>query len=303
MVSVQSRSKGIQETQVDVFSESKIEDVLKEISKNNKGISIHRLRLTYLKENKHIPIVSDHFFAEKSVEEIYVKDLGPQISWRAVFICEYLGPIIIHSVFYYLSKQHQLHSTDSRYNPYLNRLAYVLIVAHYLKREVETLFVHQFSQATMPFFNLFKNCFHYWVLNGLIALGYFGKGFFINDSDLYRCYSFLRINNLSTLVAFFAICELWNFHSHIRLRLWGEHQKSLGNTKIRVPLNEGIFKVFVSPNYTFELWSWIGFTLIFKLNFFAIAFTLVSGVQMYLWAQKKNKKYGTRRAFLIPYIF
>lgn len=303
MVLVKSRSKNLHDSQVDITPCSKVNDVLKAISKNNKGTSIYRLRLTYVKEDKQIPIVSDEFFTESDVETLYVKDLGPQISWRMVFIFEYLGPIIIHSLFYHLSKKPELHAAGSRYNPYLNRLAYLLILAHYLKREVETIFVHQFSQATMPFFNLFKNCFHYWVLNGLIALGYFGKGFFFNNSDLFRAYSFLKINNLSSLVAFFTVFELWNFYTHIKLRIWGDYQKSLGNTKVRVPLNEGIFKIFVSPNYTLELCSWVAFTLIFKLNIFALAFTIVSGTQMYLWAQKKNKKYGTRRAFLIPYLF
>lgn len=303
MVLIKSRSKCLRDTEVDISLGSKVDDVLKAISKNNGGTSIYRLRLTYMKENKQVPIVSDEFFKESDADTLYVKDLGPQISWRMVFVLEYLGPILIHSLFYYLSLRPELRATGARYNPFLNRLAYYLILAHYSKREFETIFVHQFSQATMPFFNLFKNCFHYWVLNGLIALGYFGKGFFFNDSDLFNAYSYLKINSLSSLVAFFAIFELWNLYTHIKLRLWGDHQKSLGNTKVRIPLNEGIFKIFVSPNYTFELCSWIAFTLIFKLNFFAVAFTIVSGTQMYLWAQKKNKKYGTRRAFLIPFLF
>ncbi|SJM88540.1 probable Very-long-chain enoyl-CoA reductase [Zygosaccharomyces bailii] len=302
MVFVQSRSKSLCNTEVGSVDGVTLKSVLKAISKNNKGIDVHRLRLTYLKENKQVPITTDRFFTEESVEKLYVKDLGPQISWRLVFVCEYLGPILIHTALYFLSKHSSLNSAQ-RYNPYLNKLAYFLVLAHYTKREVETIFVHKFSQDTMPLFNLFKNCFHYWVLNGLIGVGYFGKGFFFNDSNLFKAYSYLKINNLSTLVALFAVFELWNFYAHVKLRLWGDYQRKLGNTKTRLPLDEGIFKVFVSPNYTFELLSWITFTLVFKLNLFAVIFTLVSGTQMYLWAQKKNKKYGTRRAFLIPYIF
>lgn len=301
MVLVQSRSKNLRNTELGALDGATLNSVLKKVSQNNRGISVHRLRLTYLKENKQIPVISDEFFAEETVEKLYVKDLGPQISWRLVFVCEYLGPIIIHTTLYFLSKQPLLHN-GQRYNPYLNRLAYLLVCAHYLKREVETIFVHQFSQDTMPLFNLFKNCFHYWVLNGLIGLGYFGKGFLFNDSSLFRVYSSFKINNLSTLVALFAVFELWNFYAHVKLRLWGNYQKKLGNKKTRLPLNEGIFKLLVAPNYTFELWSWITFTLVFKFNLFAVLFTVVSGAQMYIWAQKKNKKYGTRRAFLIPYI-
>jgi len=35
----------------------------------------------------------------KSGDSIVVKDLGPQISWRTVFIVEYLGPLLIHILF------------------------------------------------------------------------------------------------------------------------------------------------------------------------------------------------------------
>lgn len=42
-----------------------------------------------------------------------------------------------------------------------------MIILHFLKREYETMFVHRFSSSTMPFSNLPKNCFHYWILSGV----------------------------------------------------------------------------------------------------------------------------------------
>jgi hypothetical protein len=45
------------------------------------------------------------------------------------------------------------------------RLALALVVLHYLKREVETVFVHRFSNGTMPLFNIFKNSTHYWYVS------------------------------------------------------------------------------------------------------------------------------------------
>ncbi|QLQ80344.1 hypothetical protein HG537_0D03450 [Torulaspora globosa] len=309
-VVIKSRSKSLKDTYLENLDGLTLKSVLNDISKNNRSLNTNRLRLSYIKEGKQVPIVSDAFFQEGTNFaniELYVKDLGPQVSWRLVFVVEYLGPILVHSLLYYLSKNRTLiekyHSQSKPYNPFMNKLAYSLIMAHYLKREFETLFVHQFSQSTMPLFNIFKNSFHYWVLNGAIAFGYFGYGFIFDDSKLFRAYSALRINNLGALVALFVLAESWVFYVHIKLRLWGEAQKKKGNTTKRVPINNGMFSLLVAPNYTFESWAWIFFSLIFKLNLFSLIFTAVSMAQMYLWAQKKNKKYGTKRAFLIPYVF
>lgn len=307
---INSRSKSLKDTKVALEKNLTLDSVLGEISAQNKAISKNRLRLTYLKEGKQVPVTSETFFKEQAdLDEIklFVKDLGPQVSWRLVFVVEYLGPLLVHSLLYYLSTKPSVvlkySSGSGSYNPFMNKWAYTLIMGHYLKREFETLFVHQFSQSTMPLFNIFKNSFHYWVLNGAIAFGYFGYGFIFDDQALFKAYSALKLNNFSALVALFVLSEAWCAYIHIRLRLWGESQKKKGNTKKRVPINSGIFTLLVAPNYAFESWAWIFFSLIFKLNIFALIFTAVSITQMYLWAQKKNKKYGTKRAFLIPYVF
>lgn len=36
----------------------------------------------------------------KDGDSLIVKDLGPQISWRAVFTIEYLGPLLIHQIMF-----------------------------------------------------------------------------------------------------------------------------------------------------------------------------------------------------------
>lgn len=50
-------------------------------------------------------------------------------------------------------------------NPLLRisfRLGLALVLLHFIKREFETLFIHRFSNATMPIHRLPINCFHYW---------------------------------------------------------------------------------------------------------------------------------------------
>ncbi|QLG71901.1 hypothetical protein HG535_0C02530 [Zygotorulaspora mrakii] len=308
---VKSRSKSLKDTTVELDGSDKpsLGSILKKVSENNGKINPNRLRLTYLKESKQIPINSDTFFEDGlnvGGAQLFAKDLGPQISWRLVFLVEYLGPILIHSLLYYLSQQpyylEKFHCKSVRYNPLLNRCVYSLVMIHYIKREFETLFIHQFSQSTMPLFNIFKNSFHYWVLNGAIALGYFGWGFVISDSKLFSFYSSIHLASLRTLIALFLLSECWNFYVHLKLRLWGDAQKAKGITT-RVPIDSGLFKIFVAPNYTFEVFAWISFAMIFKLNAFSLIFVTVSSIQMYSWAQKKNRKYGTKRAFLIPFIF
>lgn len=33
-------------------------------------------------------------------DKIYVKDLGPQIGWKTVFLAEYAGPLVVYLLFY-----------------------------------------------------------------------------------------------------------------------------------------------------------------------------------------------------------
>lgn len=53
------------------------------------------------------------------------------------------------------------------------RVATFLIIFHFLKREIESLFVHRFSTATMPIVRLLINCSHYWFVSLLFHIFYF----------------------------------------------------------------------------------------------------------------------------------
>ncbi|VDP85996.1 unnamed protein product [Schistosoma mattheei] len=94
---------------------------------------------------------------------LYLRDIGPQIGWRTVFLLEYTGPLIIYAIVWLLRqpslKNNMLPPMSSDF--YLRRVALACWSGHYIKRLLETVFVHRFSHATMPLRNLFVNCSYY----------------------------------------------------------------------------------------------------------------------------------------------
>lgn len=120
----------------------------------------------------------DQTLAEQGLKDgsvVIFKDLGPQIGWRTVFLIEYGGPLLIHPLFYYLQK---LIYQDQFVHSPMQKTVYALCMLHFVKRELETVFVHRFSHGTMPFFNVFKNSAHYWFLSGFnLAFWVYGPWF------------------------------------------------------------------------------------------------------------------------------
>lgn len=146
---------------------------------------------------------------------------------------------------------------------------------HYAKRVLETLFVHRFSHSTMPIMNLFKNCTYYWGFTAFVSYFvshplysppctiqfYFGLGTFIvsikiNQFLFYQDF-FLKIN-----VKCFQFCELGNLSIHVALR----NLRPPGTKVRRIPVPTVnpftvLFNFVSCPNYTYEVGSWIGFTI------------------------------------------
>nr|BAN65910.1 3-oxo-5-alpha-steroid 4-dehydrogenase family protein [Babesia bovis] len=91
---------------------------------------------------------------------LYSKDLGVQISWRLVFFLEYLGPLLILPLLYHFPGI--FYRTNDVPKNNVQVFTFVMLMFHFTKRELESLFVHRFSRSTMPIRNLFINCFHYW---------------------------------------------------------------------------------------------------------------------------------------------
>jgi very-long-chain enoyl-CoA reductase len=123
-----------------------------------------------------------------------------------------------------------------------------MVVLHFVKRELETLFVHRFSAETMPFFNIFRNSAHYWALAGVV-FGYvvYHPAFSHIDRTL---------NQAILALALFTYAELSNLYTHITLR----RLRPKGTRVRQIPCGYGFdwpFGGISCANYFFEIMSWV----------------------------------------------
>ncbi|PSN61195.1 synaptic glyco protein SC2 [Corynespora cassiicola Philippines] len=242
------------------------------------SFSVHRLRVTKGSDGTPIPSKADlsvHATGLRNKSAVDVKDLGPQIPWRTVFIVEYLGPLLIHPLFYYARPL--LYKTSAPPS-HLQTLTLLMCVAHFAKRELETLFVHRFSLATMPAFNIFKNSGHYWIFSGL------NMAFWIYRPDSPTARDGNPLVAYAGL-ALFVAAELANLSTHLALR----DLRRPGSTERGIPRGFG-FGWVTCPNYLFEVLAWVGVALV-SWNLATVLFIVIAAAQMGVWAKKKERRY------------
>jgi very-long-chain enoyl-CoA reductase len=281
-------------------------DLYAQISKVT-GLSPNRIRLTIndaspAKEgekpkSKPIPSNPDKSLRALDVSSetiIQVKDLGPQIAWRTVFVVEYLGPMLIHPLMLFILRP--IVYNDPREPSLGQYIACGMMVAHFAKREFETLLVHRFSNATMPAFNIFKNSAHYWLLSGLLI----AATIYSPSAPVAKVTEWDPVTIGS--VALFSIFELLNLQTHITLA----NLRPKGTTTRGVPTGWA-FDLVTCPNYLFEILAWIAYGVETK-SWAVGVFVAVAVAQMGVWAQKKERRYrkefGRKRKFvMIPGLF
>ncbi|KAK3344302.1 3-oxo-5-alpha-steroid 4-dehydrogenase-domain-containing protein [Lasiosphaeria hispida] len=233
--------------------------------------------------------------------ELVVKDLGPQIAWRTVFVIEYFGPILFH-VLFPLVRPYIYHIPPYVYKSeaetpltQVQWLLFALFQIHFLKREYETVFVHKFSANTMPAFNIFRNSAFYWMLAGVLCA-----------FDIYAPGSLSARDELVPLDYFglglFTVCEICNWIVH-------QHLASLrkpGGTEKGIPNCIGSSLV-TCPNYMFEVLAWVGVILISR-SWAVVAFIATGVVYMRSWSRGKEKalrkefgdKYKKKQFTMLP---
>jgi very-long-chain enoyl-CoA reductase len=223
---------------------------------------------------------------------VVFKDLGPQVPYAVVFLAEYAGPMLCYLPFYFFRSA--IYASTKKYPataPMLQvqTLAMVFHTAHYLKRILETLFVHHFSHATMPIFNLYRNCAYYW---GFAAI----MSYFIN----HPAYTPVSETQMKVGFAFSALMQLGNLHCHV-------YQASLrkdGSKEYKEPKG-GLFSFVTCANYCCEIYQWVGFNVATQ-SAMGWLFVACGAAQMMDWANAKHKRLkrlfpGFRRPFkLLP---
>ena len=224
---------------------------------------------------------------------------GPQIAWRTVFIIEYLGPLLIPALFLFPLRPLLYFNYDKPLPEpsHVQRLVCGLLTAHFLKREFETIFVHRFSNATMPAYNILKNSAHSWALAG------FNIAYWVFRPNSTAATDSPNEALVYAGLALFSFSQLANLNAHLILR----NLRRAGTTERGIPSGFG-FNWVTCPNYFFEILAWFGVYLVSQCNWSVLFFILVGGLQMWSWAWKKEKryrkefgdKYKKKRTVLLP---
>ncbi|CAI5708292.1 unnamed protein product [Peronospora destructor] len=274
---------------------------LKAAFETHANVSRYRQNLKLQQQDKAlVALVDDEKllvdYGIKHGDTLVFRDLGPQIGYRTVFVAEYLGPLLF--VLGYAIRPGFIYGPDAASQP-LSATALLGVAAwtlHFLKRELETFFVHRFSRPTMPLHNLFKNCSYYWAFGAVVGYPLCHPLYTGPTSQV----------QIQVGLALMVISELLNLYVHVQLR----NLRPAEGSKER-PIPKGpLFALVSCPNYTFEVLGWVGFS-IFTQVAASYVFTVVGFLQMADWALKKHrgylKTYGDnykklRRHAIIPFI-
>nr|XP_004665438.1 trans-2,3-enoyl-CoA reductase-like [Jaculus jaculus] len=250
---------------------------------------------TFLKD--YITIQS---IAASSIVTLYFTDLGQQVSWTTVFLAEYSGPLFIYLLFYLrISYIYDVRESSRRLRHPVVHLACFCHCSHYIRHLLETLFVHKVSAGHTPLKNLIKGCAFYWGFTSWMA-------YYINHPR-YTPPSFGNRQVIASSVSFL-MCEAGNHFINVMLA----HPSHTGSNASFPSPNYNpftwMFLLVSCPNYTYEIGSWISFSVMTQTLPVGI-FTLLMSIQMTLWAKKKHKiylkKFNTymhRKSAIIPFI-
>lgn len=84
---------------IQVSPESTVKDIKAQVAQLNKKLYPERQSVRCdIKDQNRKDNVTVSSLGLSNGSKIYIKDLGPQISYRTVFILEYLGPLVLYII-------------------------------------------------------------------------------------------------------------------------------------------------------------------------------------------------------------
>lgn len=283
-VTVVSRSgREVVKGGIDLKDSAKVADLQEAIHARTKKYYPSRQRLTLPiqpgKGGKSVvlnPKASLSEYCEKGSGSLTVvfKDLGPQVYYSTLFFFEYLGPLIIYPMFYYLPVYKYFGYEGERVIHPVQTYAMYYWCFHYFKRIMETFFVHRFSHATSPLSNVFRNCAYYWTFGAYIAY-YCNHPLYTPVSDLQMKIGF----------GFGIVCQIANFYCHILLR---NLRSPSGSGGYQIPRGF-LFNIVTCANYTTEIYQWVGFNIATQ-TVAGYIFLVVAAAIMTNWALGKHSR-------------
>eukprot|EP00792_Barthelona_sp_PAP020_P006494 TRINITY_DN3012_c0_g2_i1.p1 TRINITY_DN3012_c0_g2~~TRINITY_DN3012_c0_g2_i1.p1 ORF type:complete len:352 (+),score=73.31 TRINITY_DN3012_c0_g2_i1:31-1056(+) len=229
-------------------------------------------------------VANGYHFDENPDAYIIFKDLGPQINYRLTYYLEYFFPILIWLIILVLPSEFLYGKTFNVHKPNLQQtVCSILFLFHFVKRLLETKFIHDFSRPTMPLLYCFRNVIYYSSFSCLIAF---------HILKPFPSSNHLRPRVIG-LIPCWIVCEVFNGYTHFVLK---KHRKSSpkrhandGTLLKNIPLH-WLFKIVVCPNYLFEFLSWCFFTVISQ-SVPCVFFTIFGFLQMSQWSYQKKRTY------------
>lgn len=271
MVSVTVSLKGKPKQKLD-FPGSKLEDVTingvkKAIQAKFPSLVPNRQRLTLAKgEGKPTPLTDESkslaAYGVADGTELRLKDLGKQAPYRALYLWEYAGPIFLNPLFLKLSPM-----LWGSYTPSTLQLSVRnIIVLHFVKRWLESAFVHKFSRPTIPVSYIVRKPAY-----SAEAL----KGSILGNPKWVTFWS-----------VFALLAELLNLNTHLHLATL---HVPAGQPR-KYPTGLG-FGTAVCANYWFETLGVLAMVIMTGFDFGTLVYLAIATFFMHRWAAGKYARY------------
>jgi very-long-chain enoyl-CoA reductase len=174
-----------------------------------------------------------------------------------------------------------------------------LWAVHFARRTIESALVHKYAKPSVPMADALQEYLYYW-----------GFAAWLGWSVTRAGYACAEGTALMAGVALFAVGELGNLAAHVMLARLRPGRSSAR----RIPRGF-LFELVSSPNYLFEIVTWVGYALVART---AAAWVFLAAGSFVLtdWSRKRHdayvkefdgrdgrQQYPARRKRLIPFVF